>query len=210
MPSPGNTAIFNAENKIYTTTLIKTIGDVKFSAEANFLSSYFTKVHGSQILDANAGLNVDSLLRNFNSANLFAEAKLTPVGIIKLYPTVDIINAESKMYLSGSIQIDGQTTLPAEARMISNYLSRVISDIHFDAKSDLQSNAIIKFFNSAKFDGEANINATLGTIFSNSANFDVVATFACNLSQRNQDIVYYILSDRTTKTFTLNIMRVKK
>jgi hypothetical protein len=206
----GNSIIFNAENRIYTSTLIKTLGDARLSAEANFLTNYFTKVYGTQYLNANGGLNADSILKNFNSTRLLAEGNLVPVGTIKLYPTLNLLNARADLYLSPSIHIDGQTTLPAEARLISNYLSRVIGDIHFDARSDLYTNGFIKFFNTAQLNAESNINATLGGIFSNSANFDVVATFTCNLSQRNQDIVYYILSDRTTKSFTLNIMRVKK
>jgi hypothetical protein len=205
----NNSTILSNEGLISTSTLIKTQGDLLLSNEAQFLSSYLNRVHSDQILEAKSNIIFDSFIKNFNSSEILSQGNLVPIGQIKFYANANAIDNESNVYFYPSIKIQSNGLLQGEANLVSNYLSRTIGYVSLEAQGKFDSSSYIKNFNASTINAEANIVSQLGIKYFNSVNFDCVALFACNLSQLNRDIVYYILSEKTSKSFTLNIMRVK-
>jgi hypothetical protein len=178
------------------------------SGEARFLSTYLNRIHGNTSADAEAGLNIDSLLKNFNMVSFQGVSNMELVGKIQFYPSLTI-NPESSIVLTPNIYIDGKVTYSGEANFLTNYLSRTVGDLIFRPSADLELNSLIITYGSVNLNAEGFFNPQLVYQAFNSTVFLGNAGFIVNLSQKNQDIVYYILNDKTTKTFTLNIMRVK-
>jgi hypothetical protein len=205
----NNSTILNNEGLISASTLIKTHGDLLLSNEVQFLSNYLNKIHSDQTLEAKSAVAFDSFIKNFNSSELLVQSDLVPIGKIKFYADANTIDNESNIYFYPNIKIQSTVLLEGESDLISNYLNRTIGYINLQAQGDFSSSSYIKNFNESILNVESDIISQLGIKYFNTANFECVALFKCNLSQRNQDVVYYILNEKTSKSFTLNIMRVK-
>lgn len=205
----NNSTVLNNEGLISTSTLIKTQADLLLSNEVQFLSNYLNRVHSDQTLQAESNIIFDSFIKNFNSSELLSQVNLTPVGQIKFYANANTIDNRSNIYFYPDIKIQSSGLLQGEANLISSYLNRTIGYVSLEAQGNFNSSSYIKNFNASTINAEANIVSQLGVKYFNSVNFDCIALFTCNLSQLNRDVVYYILNEKTSKSFTLNIMRVK-
>lgn len=116
---------------------------------------------------------------------------------------VSTVNGDSKilLFINSSIEIQSLFSVEYLARTIG--LSDLIENSSFDVDS------YIKVLDSIAIDAQISLDALLGARYNNELNLEIVGILSSNLSQRNRDIVYYILAINQKTPFELKILRTK-
>lgn len=187
---------------------INSYSDLELKSE--FLSQYFIKTNGSILLDNNGRAIFNSFIKNYNISNLATISNLDLFGKLVFSNNESIFNFNLDFISNSKIKTFSNSNLDNEVQFLSTYLNRVIgnfsADIDFNFSLNpnyktygdwiINSNVVFESFHETKFYG-------------NTANFDIVGILASNLSQRNRDVVYYILAIDQERPFELQILRSK-
>lgn len=113
------------------------------------------------------------------------------------------LDGDSKILLLANSSVEVQTLFSAE------YLARTIGISDLIASSTFNVDSYIKVLDSIAIDISVSLDALLAARYSNEANLEIIGVLSSNLSQRNRDIVYYILAIDRERPFDLKILRTK-
>ena len=180
--SPFSTTPINA----LLQSLLNLRAEIVSSSEVDISSKIVSEI--SSIISNDFNIEVDSLLKNFNST---------------------ILSGISDSEQDGKILILSNSQFDSSATISSEYITRTLglSDINIDSGFNVDS--FIRVIDSVSLDANSNVDALIGAIYYNQADFNVYAVITSNLSQVNRDIVYYILTINREDSYVFNILRVK-
>jgi hypothetical protein len=199
-----NRVLLQGFEKLFTT------GFSDFSTKSEFLSFYLSRSTGSTNLNGEIATVLDGFLKNYNIIDLNAVANLSPFASVSFANNNAILNIEAVTTSEGIIKNYGFSNFISEVEFLSSYLSRTVGGFTGNIESEFFPTPNYKTYGS--FIGNGNINIQLDSklkFYDNLSNMEVVGTIVVNLSQRNRDIVYYILAIDRSKPFELQILRSK-
>lgn len=113
------------------------------------------------------------------------------------------LEGDSKILLLANSSIEVQTLFSSE------YLARTIGISDLIANSTFSVDSYIKVLDSISIDILTSLDALLAARYNNETNLEIIGILSSNLSQRNRDIVYYILAIDRERPFDLKILRTK-
>lgn len=200
----NNFVILNALEKLNVTGL------TDLEAKSEFFSQYLNKSHGGIDLNSETYFLIDSYLKNYNLSTLNAVVNFQPFAKLSFSGSSSNFEILTGAVSDSKIKIFDSIDLNTEATFLSNYLSRTIGDIV------LNNQANVLFYPNYKTYGnwitESNIQFSPSSqikFYDNLSDMRVIGIVTTNLSQRNRDIVYYILAINKEEPFELKILRSK-
>lgn len=178
--------------------------------ESELFSQYLNKSHGSIDLNSEPYFFIDSYLKNYNLSTLNAVVNFQPFAKLSFSGSSSNFEVLTGAVSDSKIKIFDSIDLNTEVTFLSNYLSRTIGDIV------LNNQANVLFYPNYKTYGnwitESNIQFSPSSqikFYDNLSDMRVIGIVTTNLSQRNRDIVYYILAINKEEPFELKILRSK-
>lgn len=128
---------------------------------------------------------------------------------IKFYQIANPIEVTSTVSGDSKILLFANSSMEVETLFSSEYLARTIGISDLIASSTFDVDSYIKILDSISIDTQTSLDALLGARYSNQANLEIMGVLSSNLSQRNRDIVYYILAINQKTPFELKILRTQ-
>ena len=178
--------------------------------ESELFSQYLNKSHGSIDLNSEPYFFIDAYLKNYNLSTLNAIVNIQPFAKLSFSGSGSNFQILTEIVSDSKIKIVDSIDLNAEATFLSNYLSRTVGNLIASVDSN------VLFYPNYKTYGnwiiESNIEffpSAISKFYNNLSNMTVVGVLTTNLSQRNRDVVYYILAIDQERPFELQILRSK-
>lgn len=166
-------------------------------------------------LEAGASINALSFFENdskiqYQTGSLLEVIAQTDLySKIKFYEISDPIEINTSVDGNGKILLVANSSVEVETLFSSEYLARTIGLSDLMASSIFNVDSYIKILDSISIDIQASLDIFLGAKYNNDVNLEIVGILSSNLSQRNRDIVYYILAINQKTPLELKILRTK-
>ena len=179
-------------------------------SKSQFLSQYLVKTNGSILLDSNGRAIFDSFIKNYNTSNLDIAADLDLFGKLVFSNGQSIFNVNLDLSTDSKIKTFSLSNLDNEVQFLSTYLNRVVGNFSGDTSFNFSLDPNYKTYGNWIINSNAEIDPSSKIKFyDNFSDFEIIGVLASNLSQRNRDIVYYILAINREEPFELKILRSK-
>jgi hypothetical protein len=204
-----NGSILNTNSSLLLNENLRVTGSAILGEQTNFILNYLNKIHSDQSLDASVTTVFSSFLKSKISATLPANAVIESFATIRLYPTVNVFKSEQSLILNPSLHVTGSSNLNVESLLASQYFTKVIGLTELNINSKFDSDSLIKMIGATQFDVSTSLQSSLGIRYFNNIEFEIVGVLSANLSQRNRDIVYYVMYTQKSQPFNLYIARVQ-
>lgn len=166
-------------------------------------------------LEAGASINALSLFENdskirYQIGGLLEVIAQTDLSSkIKFYEISNPIEVNTSVDSNGKILLFINSSIEVQTLFSSEYLARTIGISDLIVSSTFDVDSYIKILDSISIDAQISLDALLGARYSNEANLEIIGILSSNLSQRNRDIVYYILAINQKTPFELKILRTQ-
>lgn len=160
-------------------------------------------------IEALALFDTDSKIKYQIGGLLEAISQTDLSSKIKFYQISDQLQIDGAVESEGKILLLANSSLETDVVFSSEYLTRTIGVSDFIESSNFSIDSYIKILDSISFDIDVSLDALLGAKYYNETNLEIMGILSSNLSQRNRDIVYYILAINQKTPFELKILRTK-
>lgn len=188
---------------------IKIPGSVVFVDNVSFDIEYLNKVNAANSFDVFSSTALDAYIRSKFDIEFNNYSRFEPVGVIKLFDAINF-SGISEINSFPVIKVSDSSYIFNESDFLANVSSRVIGNIIAESSANIDNpEVLIKSYVSLDFNVETEFYNYLSNTSFNSANLEIIGVFSANLSQRNRDIVYYILAIEKSKPLELKILRAK-
>lgn len=160
-------------------------------------------------IEALSLFDTDSKIRYQIGGLLEAISQTDLSSKIKFYQIANPIEVTSAVSGDSKILLFANSSMEVETLFSSEYLARTIGISDLITNSTFDVDSYIKILDSISIDTQTSLDALLGARYSNQANLEIMGILSSNLSQRNRDIVYYILAINQKTPFELKILRTQ-
>lgn len=199
-----NLMLLNATDKILVT------GNSLQEYRSEFLVQYLNKTNANGNFDSRSEAIVSSILKNFNLIDLNNITEFVPFITVLFGRNEALLEINSESNLTSSVKTFNNSSLNTESEFLKEYLIRVIGDFSNDINSELLISPSYKTFTNSTISSNINLSSSSKIKFyDNLSDMKVIGVITTNLSQRNRDIVYYILAIDQERPFELKILRSK-
>lgn len=188
--------------------LIKIPSDFIFVNSAQTSFSELIKIQNAKTLDVITTTDFNSYIKSKIDSNLISESNLQLFAKLTFQQSSTLDNF-GQFQTVGKLITPVDSDLISEAELFVTYLNRVVANSINESNFNLESNGLIKLYPDAQFNNESYFYSSLGALYRGDSRFEVVGILSSNLSQRNRDIVYYILAINREEPFELKILRSK-
>lgn len=196
-------------SELETSSKIKVPSNTVFAGNSSFDLDYLTRVTAGQSLDIFSSTILDSYIRTRFNVEINNFSNFEPVGTIKLFDSFNFTGI-SNVNSFPVIRLSESSYIFNESDFLSEVSSRVIGNIIAESSANIDNpEVLIKSYISMNFNADAEFYTYLSNISFNEVNFEIIGVFSSNLSQRNRDVVYYILAIEKSKPLELKILRAK-
>lgn len=166
-------------------------------------------------LEAGASINALSLFENdskirYQIGSLLEAISQTDLSSkIKFYEISNPLEVDASVDSDAKILLLSNSSIEIQTLFSTEYLTRTIGISDLITNSTFDIDSYIKILDSISLDISFSLESLLGAIYSNEVNLEIIGILSSNLSQRNRDIVYYILTIDQERPFELKILRTK-